>query len=596
MLISLLGSGLAAQTDAQKKDEVQRALDQARRYERLNRYEEALNVHMGLYQTHPDNPHVLSGIERDLLHLKRYEELIELLQDRLTAQPDNPSLLEKFGNALYQSGQQEKADETWSRIIELAPDQKGSYASVARQYLYNGLFDKSVATYLLGRRRIGEPALFARDLANLYTSQMEYEKATEEFIRLLQDNPKQYSYVENMISRFKFEEGGDNGVVEVLEDAVEDAPGNSLFRRLLGTEYLRLAEPEEAFEQYIEVDDIEQTKGATLLEFGDWAYREGHYSVAMEAYDRLLEQYPESPLSPKAHQGIGRSLAKGGRFEEAISVFRTLCSDYPGSNEAEFGLFEIGRIQLRELGQPDSALVAFSELVEGRKRTRHYFEAMFLIGECYFVKNDLASAEQQYEQVKNEAQKAPPVAEEAAFRMIEMQYFRGDFDGALEELERMVQTFPRGMFTNDAIALMVFIEENRLFGDDALRAFTTAALLERQQKFEEAIEAYRRISTYYSHSYLGDDALLRIGAIQNSQGKHEVALETYRNLLETYPDCDQGDEVQRRIGEIYELKLHDLPKAIEAYEDILSKYPGSLLYDTVRKKIRELQVQIGGTG
>ena len=596
LLFLLLVYGLAANADAQEKEEVRRTLDQTRNLERLNKYEEALKIHKRLFNSYPNNRQVLAGIERNLLHLKRYSELLELLQECLREKPDDPSLLEKLGNALYKSGQEEKAEETWKAIIEQAPEDQNSYARVARQYLYNGHTEKAVDTYLLGRNRIRNPALYAIDLARLYTSKTEYREATEEYICLLTGDPKQYSYVENMIGRFKRIEGMDEDVTEVLEDAVEDSPDNPYFRKLLGSQYLRMARPEQAFEQYKRVEQIEQTNGGTLLDFADWSYREGFYSTALQAYRHLSTLFPKSHLAPKAQKGIGRSLAKLGRPREAISAFRVLADNYPKSKEVESVLFEIGKIQLEELTHPDSALITFTELVNNRRRGRHYFSAMFFIGECRFLKNDLSGAEQQYERVHKEAQSAPQIAEEAALRIAEMKYFRGDFEGALKKLEELTKAYPKGLYVNDALALMVFIEENRLFGGDALRAFAMAAVLERQKKTDEAIKAYQRILTYYPHSFLGDDALLHQGTILKDQGEFEKAVETYQSLLTKYTDCDQCDEVQRRIGEIYEIELQDLPKAIEAYEEILSKYPDSLLYDAVRKKIRELQVKVGATG
>ena len=592
----LLLCGLMASTDAQKEDEVRRILNQARSFERLNNYEEALKIHKRLLDSHPDNMKVLAGVERNLLQLERYSELVHLLQERLEKKPDDPYLLEKLGNALYKSGEEEKAKETWNSILEQAPNDQNSYAIVARQYLYNGLIEKAVDAYLRGRKQLGEPTLYSRDLARLYTSQAEYRQATEEYVRFLVGNPKQYSYVENMIGRYKRTGGMDEDVAEVLEEAVEDEPENPQFRKLLGSHYLRMAQPEQAFEQYARVDEIEQANGGALFEFADWSYREGFYSTALRAYRHLNALYPKSLLVPKAQQGIGRSLSKLGRPHEAISAFRMLVDAYPKSKEVDDALFEIGKIQLEELSDPDSALITFTELVQSRKRGLHYFDALFFIGECHFLKGDLTVAEQDYERARREAKEAPQVAEEGAFRIAEMKYFRGDFDGALQELEALAEAYPKGLYVNDALALMVFIEENRLFGNDALRAFAMAAVLERQKKTDEAIKAYERILTYYAHSFLGDDALLHMGAIQNGQGSFDKAIEIYERILTKYPGCDQCDEVQRRIGEIYEIGLQDVSKAIEAYEEVLSNYPDSLLYDSVRKKIRELQVKIGATG
>lgn len=589
-------SPVSTQGIPQGKDEVQSKLDRARQLERVNRYEDALEIHESLFRDHPDNPQVLNGLERDLLHLKRYPELIDLFRVLLQRKPNDRSLSEKLGNALYKSGQEEEAEEMWRGVIHQDPDNQATYSGVARQYLYNGVVDKAIATYLRGRERLGKSSLFAKDLARLYESQMEYGDAAREYLCLLEEDPRQFSYVENMISRFKRTGEGDEEVTEVLENAVANNPNNSHIRKLLGGLYLRLAQPESAFGQYREVDVIEGSRGGTLIDFADWSYREGFYSTALKAYEHISESYPESPIKPKALQGTGRALAKLGRFQEAILAYKSLVSQYPNSKEMESALFEIGRVQLQEGGEVDSALSTFRNLVLARKRGPHYFGAMFYIGECQLVKDDLNSALQEYETIQNEARQSPEIAEEASYKTAEIKFFRGDFDGALEEFENMTQSYPKGMFVNDALTLMVFIEENRLSGDDALKAFAHAALRERQNRSQEAIETYERIRTSYPHSFLADDALLKIGDIQNQEGNFETAIETFENLVAKYPSSDLCDEAQRRIGEIYEIGLQDVPKAIEAYEEILSKYPESLLYDSVRKRIRELQGKTSAPG
>ena len=126
---------LAAHSIPQQQDEVRRALDQARRLERVNRYEEALDIHKRLFHAHPENPQVLNGIERDLIHLKRFPELIDFIQELLQEKPNDRPLLEKLGNANYKSGHEEEAENIWMEIINQDPDNQASYSGVARQYL-----------------------------------------------------------------------------------------------------------------------------------------------------------------------------------------------------------------------------------------------------------------------------------------------------------------------------------------------------------------------------------------------------------------------------------------------------------------------------
>ena len=55
IIVLFLACCLVEDAVSQKKDPLRRALDRARNLERLNKYGDALKIHMDLFQKHPDN-------------------------------------------------------------------------------------------------------------------------------------------------------------------------------------------------------------------------------------------------------------------------------------------------------------------------------------------------------------------------------------------------------------------------------------------------------------------------------------------------------------------------------------------------------------
>jgi TolA-binding protein len=78
---------------------------------------------------------------------------------------------------------------------------------------------------------------------------------------------------------------------------------------------------------------------------GQIYYNQGDMENAAQAFDAVLEQYPDNPETPNAYYMKAMSLAKAGQRQAAVDCFKDLIAKYPHTDQATKA-----RNQLKGLG------------------------------------------------------------------------------------------------------------------------------------------------------------------------------------------------------------------------------------------------------
>src|SRR5690606_39919205 len=125
-----------------------------------------------------------------------------------------------------------------------------------------------------------------------------------------------------------------------------------------------------------------------------------------------------------------------------------------------------------------------------------------------------------------------PLPEEARLELARLDFYEGDFEGALARVRAMNENTATDV-ANDAIALKVLLKENE--GPDSLstplRAYARAALLQRQGHAAEALDALDSLlGEHHGHPIADEAVIARIEALRDL-GRTEEALAA----LEAFP-------------------------------------------------------------
>lgn len=593
----------------------------AQQYERAGDYQNALRLFERLHLRDPDNFTYFDGYRRMLVQLREFEQAIEMTKERLQANPRDVNLRAILGGMYYRGEKPEQAFAEWETLLRLEPRNVVAYQQVASQMIENRLLDQAIEVYNRGREQIGQPYLFANDLAFLYAATMNYHGATREYLILLEHTPQQLSFIQSRMSMYVLRNDGLEQALEVAEEKARQHRNNIQFQRILAWLYREAKNFEKAFEVYRQLDRAQNARGSELYSFARTAFREREYDVAARAYREILDQYPNFEYTPQVRFGYARSLEEQSlaadsifqsvypvappadserisemrmSYDKVIDAYRSLVRDYDGTPIAGEALFRIGLIQYNWYFDLDGALKTLHDVVRMYSRGEIYMQALATLGDIYIVRGALNDAIRQFDMLRGSQQVTDEYKDLAVLRKAEIAFYQGMFDEALDMLRELAQK-SYSSYANNAIELKTFILENRepalrgVRSDDALKLYARAMHQKRQQRYSESIATLQFIVDEYPKALLVDDALITIGDLYFSMRRFDDAITWYRKI-ETLEDRSiLRDRALMRIAEVYHYGTGERERAIEAYEDLIIEYPRSILAAEARKRIRLLR-------
>lgn len=90
--------------------------------------------------------------------------------------------------------------------------------------------------------------------------------------------------------------------------------------------------------------------------------RGGDYVTASRGFRDFLTKYPDSALAPNAYYWLGESYYVTMNYPVAIEAFQRLVKNYPQSEKVSDGLLKVGYCQI-ELKQQDAAVATLKQVV-----------------------------------------------------------------------------------------------------------------------------------------------------------------------------------------------------------------------------------------
>lgn len=582
----------------------------AQGHEQAGNFEQALRLYEDLHRREPGNVVFFEGLKRTYLQLKRYTEAASLLRGRLTGGAADIPLLAQLGGVHYRAGEDSLASAAWDAAVDRDPGNISTYRVVTAVLMENRLLDRTAALYRAARVACKDPNLFTQELAGLLAVSMDYTGAATEYVRLLRTAPQQLGFVQGRMAGFTGTPEARAAAIAVVRAELRRTDDLQLLR-LLGWLELEGRDYSAAFETHRALDRATRAQGGELYAFAERAVRDRAYADAARAYEEAIAAPIQPARMPYARYGLAVALKEvashadsatplfvapppppadaAARFARPLRLFREIIADYPRSEFSARSHYQIGLLQADLLGEPDAALASFEAV--GRELpalTILRYDVALRSGQVLVLKGDTAQAAVRFASVAAAADATPDQQDEAAFRLAELDFFRGAFSRALTLLNG-ISVNVQADYANDALALASFLQQNT-GQDSALRTFAAGELQARRRNLPEALSLFTRVLREHPRAPLAADALLRVGGLQVRTGRTAEALASFDRLLADFSGGGAAlDRARFSIAEIHQFILADTAKAIAAYEAVLAEHPRSLLTTPARKRIRELR-------
>jgi tetratricopeptide (TPR) repeat protein len=585
-------------------------------YERSGDLESAAKMYEEVYAKDSTNYGIFDALRRVYMQLKRYDDAITIMEKRLHFQPGDINLLAQLGRAYNFNANDVKANEMWNRAIAASPNNETVYRVVCAAMLENRLVENAIKMYLRGRATLGKPDLFTTDLAYLYTLVLNYTEATREYLNLLKNDMMQLNYVQSRISVYTGRPDGLASATKIVEDRSKLEPDNLMVLELLGWLYMEGRNFDTSFEVFKRIDDKTKSGGLELQNFGERALKEKAFAAAGRTFQYIITTYPKFNMMAQVKFGYAQSLEAAGAVQDtlnlfgehnpfpdsgkpaneaqpgftgAIAAYKKIVAEYPSTEIAARSLLRIARVMYDRFYNLNEARSALEVI-----RTQYgafipvVMEAELLSGDVYLAMGDLDKAEAAYNSVLEIRTVTRDLQDKASFSLAELLYFKGNFSDATVKFQELTKNASANI-TNDALDMLLFLQENIKADSIALGEFAKADLLEQQRKLSEALAQYELVEKTYPSTPLIDESLMNTGDVLTIMKRYPEAIASYDTLVKNYPESIALDKAIMKEARIYSAGLNDKVKAIAAYESLLQKFPNSIYSSEARKRIRELR-------
>jgi tetratricopeptide (TPR) repeat protein len=251
----------------------------------------------------------------------------------------------------------------------------------------------------------------------------------------------------------------------------------------------------------------------------------------------------------------GKLEAPALKVIEAVNNYKAL---FPAGKSLPTVLLSAGSVYFNRKMYANAAEY-YDLIVKKGTVNEDYYEALFLLGQCHFGKENWDLAAQSFEKVWKGSTdlarrgKAYKLLLQSEFSSAKQAFASGTYAKAGEAFLSVDQKYPGSEY-----------------GDVVL--FKAAESFEKVEGWIKACDAYYRLKTNYPQSKLAPSALFNAATDYEKANKFDKASEAYETLVASYPESDKAKDALFNLGLCYE-KLGKLDKMAEANERYTQLYP-----------------------
>lgn len=573
----------------------------AEEYFALGEYTKAVEI----YRNFTTEPQTLASVYEHyataLIALKRYDEWEAVLKKASKSEPYNVYWKGEMLECMHMRGSEKEAERQKDKLISSLKKDPDQLVSLAEYWVKKVRWAWALRAYTQSREVQGNPVLHSLELALIYKVQKKLPEMSQELLRFMAFNSGDKEYIKG---RFQEIISSEEDFVEFEKQVIakiQENPGVFIYIDVLVWIYIQRRDFERAFMQSKSYDKLLRMQGAKVIEVGKLALENKEYRIATDIFEYVCREYMGSPhyiLARKYKIQAKEELVKS-TYPVDQSHIRSLIKDYDlmlhetGRNLQTFdAVRNMALLYGYYLGSIDTALALLQEVVKLPWVSPEFAAKCKLdMGDMYILREEYWEATLVYAQVEKSF-KDQPLGHEAKLRGAKLDYYRGDFEFARDQLNVLKLATHREI-ANDAIDLSVFIQENTGDNEDSLhlglRDYAHAELLVFQNKYPEALNYLDSIIKLQGRKQIEDDVAYLRAKVYKKTKQFEKAVATLESIAEKYKYDVYADDAAYMLGTMYEEELRQPIKAMEKYNQFLIDFPSSIYGTDVRKRYRALR-------
>lgn len=560
-------------------------------------YSKAVEYFDELVKTDKNIPIIYDKYLESLLKLNEEKEARQLLKKLNRRFPENINY--KMDEIFLERnfGKQKKFEEDFDQFINDYTKENNNLRNVSNILLRKREYQLAEKLFLVARKNKKNDFAYTQDLLTVYRSSGNENGVLRESLNLLKMNPQNINYAQNILQAFITVDNYDKLETELIRLMQKDKQGT--YNEMLVWLYIQTKQFDKAFAQAKALDKRFDLMGSELLSLGQICFKNKDFETAVKIYEYIIDKYPKSINYAFAKQKLieTREEIVKNTFPVDLTQIKTLINEYSELVD-ELGLRRNTAEAMRKmallyafyLDEHDTAIGILSEAIK-IPRTTHTFvgSCKLSLGDIYLLKSEPWESTLLYSQV-DKAYKDQPIGHEAKLKLAKMYFYKGNFELAQSNLDILKLATSREI-ANDAMDLSLLIQDNLALdtSGEALLAFAQIDLLTFQKKYNNALDAYRKLLADFPNHSLSDEIFWSMAKINIRIGKISDAIDNLENILNLYMEDIYGDDALFLKAELFENYLNREEEAMEIYKEILFHFPGSVYNAEARKRFRSLR-------
>lgn len=573
----------------------------AAQYFQNKEYDKAGVLYEKLYNKKQDFLYYSSYLDC-LIEQKDYKTAEKIIRKQMKKNTGVPQYGVDLGYLFVTEDDEDKAKEQFKLMIKNAQKDKQYVIDLANAFLLRDQADYAIDTYIKMRKVMTGYYPFNLELADIYSSQGEYEKMMEEYVALIEYNQTEYlTKVQDLLQDILADDTDgkqSDALKKVLLKRIKDFPDETFYSEMLLWYSTQMKDFETAFVQAKALDKRNKEDGKRVFTIARTASSNGNYDIAIIAYQYIIDKGSENNyfLNSKI-EILDTKYLKITTATYTVQDIESLENDYKSALD-ELGksassisvILNYAHLLAFYSSKTDDAVKLLYEALDLKTtQAKSLAECKIELADILLMTGEVWEATLLYSQVEK-AYKDEPIGHQAKLKNAKLSYYIGEFEWAKAQLD-VLKAATSKLIANDAMDLALLISDNSDMDStyDALGIYSRADLLVFRNRYDEALITLDSLFSKYTYHSLFDETYYKKADIYMKKGFTDSAVFYYKKVEENYAYDILADDALFELADIYETDYKDTAKAMEYYEKLMAGYPGSTFVVEARKKYRTLR-------
>lgn len=382
-----------------------------------------------------------------------------------------------------------------------------SYLKLSRHQLSQQYFDEALA-YAQEKGILTDDVFLGQ--ATLYSEMEDYTRALDAYTQLITNFPNSHRIVEAYLGK-----ANTQYILQKYSDAI------ATYQTLL--------------QKFKESEVSKETREKAFFGLA-WSFlKAGNIDESIKVFESIKGEAQNEIVKVSALTQIGDAYQDVGQYEKALDVYDQIMKDHPDSPYTDYVQYRQG-VALLKMDRVSAATLSFQSLQANFPQSKYLNDVDYYLAVAYFKKGDWKAAKGKILDFIKDISSGHELLAESNYILALSSFNLEEYEEAQKVFQDIVKNFPdqSSMVRNSEVSI--------------------AKCLYRKGELLEAIKRFKELAFKYAQSSMGQEALMWLGDHYLSVEDYDQAVGYFQQFLKDYPGSDKKNLIFYQLAQSYRAK------------------------------------------